>query len=183
MRPLLRYRPSPAMVVALISLFVALGGVGYAAATIGSGDIRNNSIRSEDIRNRTIRGKDVRNRTISGRQIKAPRYREVGSPGQPPFQNGVANFSDSYSSAAFLKDNEGFVHLKGTVTATSNSQNGTVAFTLPRGYRPLRTLDIGVIASNSVGFVYVRPNGEVAVGGPSGKRNYGLDSVVFKAGS
>lgn len=58
-----RYRPSPAMVVACFSLFVALGGVGYAAATIGSAQIENNSVKSTDIRNGTIVSKDISSKT------------------------------------------------------------------------------------------------------------------------
>ena len=69
MRRLLRLRPSPAMVVALISLFVALGGVGYAAATIGSAQIKNNSVRGKDIRNRTIASKDVKKDGLGGASI------------------------------------------------------------------------------------------------------------------
>jgi hypothetical protein len=53
-------RPSPAMAVALLALFVAMGGVGYAAATIGSAQIKNNSIRSKDIRNGQVTGRDVK---------------------------------------------------------------------------------------------------------------------------
>ena len=112
MRRLLRHRPSPAMIVALLALFVALGGVGYAATKIGSAQIKNNSIRSQDIRNRTIGGKDVRNHTIASKQIKDPEpYHEVGTAGQPPFKSGAHNFSSSnYSTAAFFKDNEQIVH-------------------------------------------------------------------------
>lgn len=62
-------RPSPAMVVALISLFVALGGVGYAAATIGSAQIKNNSVKSTDIKNNSLLGKDIRNSTIKSRDV------------------------------------------------------------------------------------------------------------------
>jgi hypothetical protein len=175
------------MVVALISLFVALGGVGYAAATIGSGDIRNNSIRTQDIRNRTIRGKDVRSRTLGAREIRDPRYREVGAPGQPAFQNGARNYSASYSSAAFLRDSEGFVHLKGTIIgnarAETNELPDVVVFTLPPGYRPRRTLDIGTVASSTTGVVYIHPNGDVEVAGPAGEGNYGLDSITFRAGA
>jgi hypothetical protein len=58
------------MLVACAALFVALGGVGYAAATIGSAQIKNNSIRSKDIRNNDVRGKDVRNSTLTGADIK-----------------------------------------------------------------------------------------------------------------
>ena len=44
-------RPSPALIISIISLFVALGGVGYAAATgsIDSREIKNNSVRSKDV--------------------------------------------------------------------------------------------------------------------------------------
>jgi hypothetical protein len=62
-------RPSPAMAVALLSLFVAMGGVGYAA-TIGTGQIKNNSIRTQDLRNNDIRSKDIRNNAVHGRDVK-----------------------------------------------------------------------------------------------------------------
>jgi hypothetical protein len=184
------------MIVALIALFVAMGGVGYAATKIGSAQIKNNSIRTQDIRNRTIRGKDVRTGTITGKQIKnVERYHEVGTPGQPAFKNGAANFvptdksgnplPNPYSTAAFLKDTDGFVHLRGTLTSVDT---GRVAFTLPRGYRPRKILDIGVIAGsfnggNSIGYVYVHPNGDVETGGVKGTANYALDSVSFLAGA
>jgi len=46
-------------VVATLALFIALGGTSYAAATIGSGAIVDNSIRSRDIHNGTIAPKDL----------------------------------------------------------------------------------------------------------------------------
>jgi hypothetical protein len=57
-------RPSPAMAVALLALFVALGGSSYAALRIGTRQIKNNSIRSVDIKNRTVRGRDIHRRTV-----------------------------------------------------------------------------------------------------------------------
>jgi len=62
-------RPSPSMAVALAALFVSLGGVGYAAGLIGSGQIKDNSVRSKDIRNRTIIGKDVKGNSLGGAEI------------------------------------------------------------------------------------------------------------------
>jgi hypothetical protein len=67
---LARFKPSPSMVVALIALFVAMGGVGYAAATIGSAQIKNNSIRGKDIRNSSVTGKDVKNSGLTGKDVK-----------------------------------------------------------------------------------------------------------------
>src|SRR5918998_536457 len=55
-------RPSPAMVVALVALFVALGGTSYAVATgsIDSREIKNNTVRSSDVRNGTLLSRDFR---------------------------------------------------------------------------------------------------------------------------
>ena len=81
MKYILRRRPSPALVIACIALFVSLGGVSYGVATgfidsreirnntIRSGDVRNNTLRTQDIRNNEVRGFDIRNSTIQGRDV------------------------------------------------------------------------------------------------------------------
>ena len=67
-----RFIPSPAMAVALLALFVALGGVSYGIATnsIGSSQIANNSIRGKDIRNNTVASADLRNSGVTGEDVK-----------------------------------------------------------------------------------------------------------------
>jgi hypothetical protein len=74
-------RPSPAMVIALIALFVSLSGVSYGVATgfidsreiknneVRSLDIRNNEVRTRDLRNNEVRGIDIRNSTVQSRDI------------------------------------------------------------------------------------------------------------------
>jgi hypothetical protein len=62
--------PSPAMVVALIALFVSLGGSAYAVATIGSGDIINGSIRNLDFKDGTLRGNEAKREGFGGGAIK-----------------------------------------------------------------------------------------------------------------
>jgi hypothetical protein len=66
-----RSLPSPAMVVALVALFLSMGGVSYGVATgsINSREIRNNTIRTQDLRNGQVRGRDIRNSTIGGRDV------------------------------------------------------------------------------------------------------------------
>ncbi len=103
-------------------------------------------------------------------------YREIGTVGQPPFENGASNFGGEFSTAAFFKDHEGVVHLKGTVNGTA----GTVIFTLPSGYRPTQTLDIDAIGSGAQAYIYIRANGTVEVNG-AGVATYGLDSITFRA--
>ena len=57
-RPTRRVRVTYANVVATIALLVALSGTAWAAASIGSAQIRNNSIRSADVRNNALRSQD-----------------------------------------------------------------------------------------------------------------------------
>ena len=81
MKSILRRRPSPALVISMIALFVSLSGVSYGVATgfidsreiknneIRSLDIRNNEVRTRDLRNNEVRGIDIRNSTVQGRDI------------------------------------------------------------------------------------------------------------------
>ena len=66
-------RPSPALVIACISLFVALGGVGYAAATgsIDGREIKNNSVASKDAKNNSFTGTDVKQSSLKGADVAA----------------------------------------------------------------------------------------------------------------
>lgn len=57
------------MAVALVALFMAMGGSAYALV-ITSGSIKNNTIRSLDVRNGGLLGKDVRQDGIGGRAVK-----------------------------------------------------------------------------------------------------------------
>jgi hypothetical protein len=63
--------PSPALIIALLALFVSLGGVSYGVATgsINSREIKNNTVRSKDLRNNNTRSKDIRNGTLRNRDI------------------------------------------------------------------------------------------------------------------
>ena len=81
MKSVTRLRPSPAIVISLLALFLSLGGVSYGVATgyidsreiknntVGTRDLRNNDIRTKDLRNNEIRGLDIRNSTIQGRDV------------------------------------------------------------------------------------------------------------------
>jgi hypothetical protein len=62
--------PSPSMIIAVIALVAALGGTSYAAVTIGSAQIKDNSVRGKDIRNNSLTGRDVKNDSLGGRDVK-----------------------------------------------------------------------------------------------------------------
>ena len=61
------------MAVALVALFVALGGTSYAVATgsIDGREIKNNTVRTKDLRNNDIRSGDVRDRSLLARDFRA----------------------------------------------------------------------------------------------------------------
>jgi hypothetical protein len=63
--------------LALLALFIALGGTSYAVSrnSVGTSQIKNNSVRSADIRNDNRRGgglvgSDIRNSAIAGRDVR-----------------------------------------------------------------------------------------------------------------
>lgn len=80
MRKLSRLRPSPALVISLLALFVSIGGVGYAAATIGTDDIENgavttgklhgNAVTSPKIANGGVSGLDIASQAVNGQKVQ-----------------------------------------------------------------------------------------------------------------
>jgi hypothetical protein len=64
-------RISPASVLALVALFVALGGVSYAAATINGKNIKNNSIPGKKLKNRAVTNKKVKPNSLGADRLTA----------------------------------------------------------------------------------------------------------------
>jgi hypothetical protein len=108
--------PSPAMVVALIALFVSLGGSAYAVATIGSDDIINGSIRNRDFKDGTLRGQESKPDGFGPNAIKeqvldASKFRQVPT----------AAGADGFTHHAVITNTGGTVRARGT---TSSAQTG-----------------------------------------------------------
>jgi hypothetical protein len=95
-----RAKPSPAMVVALIALFVALGGVGYAAV-----NIPDNSITSAKLKDgQAVKNVDVVPNSLTGSAI------DESTLGKVPKAAHAANATnadtlDSLNSTDFLRSN------------------------------------------------------------------------------
>jgi hypothetical protein len=70
---------SPSMVVALIALFVSLGGVSWAVATgsIGSKAIKDNAVQGRDVRDETLESRDVVNGGLQSRDVRDSALRGV----------------------------------------------------------------------------------------------------------
>ena len=69
-----RLRPSPAMVVAFIALFVAIGGSSYAVTRLPSG-----SVGSKQLKKNAVTGAKVKNRSLTVADIKVASLAGVAS--------------------------------------------------------------------------------------------------------
>jgi hypothetical protein len=152
--PKLRWGPS-AFVLAAIALFVALGGTGYAMTQAGSGRPADRSALPH---------------------TALPAWHDLTLTG------GWANGGyDSYD-AAYYKDSQGIVHLRGSASGGSISQP---AFRLPLKARPSHTLWLQVYANNGAsGGLEIEPGGDAYlfdnVGGADVTLYSSLDGISFR---
>ena len=75
-----KLRGAPAMVIAVIALFVAIGG-GYAIGKgfIGTGDLKKQAVTNKKIKKRTIKANRVADDTLTGQQINEASLSAVGT--------------------------------------------------------------------------------------------------------
>jgi len=66
-------RPSPALVISLLALFVALGGTSYAAVKIGAGNLKSGSVGTRAVKNASLTGRDLKRAGLSGREVNEGR--------------------------------------------------------------------------------------------------------------
>src|SRR5919112_3597058 len=116
--------------------------------------VKNSSLTGADAKNDSLTGSDVNESTLAkvpsagtadlASALAAPEaYREIGAPGNPTFggdcHNAIASGSpDVLEKAAFFKDHEGVVHLRGIIECDPTSVNDAtnIAWVMPPGYRP-----------------------------------------------
>lgn len=63
-------RPSPAMIVAIVALFVAMGGTVYAASTINGKAIKKNSLPGNRVKASSLPGSKIKKKSIAGNRLK-----------------------------------------------------------------------------------------------------------------
>jgi hypothetical protein len=122
-------RPSPALVLACVALFVALGGTGYAALqlpanSVGSKQIRNGAVKNSEIANNAVTGRKVRRRSLTASDFRAsslPRGPR-GFPG-PAGPAGPAGSARAY----------GYVTAAGAVVAARSKGGATVSHVATSG--------------------------------------------------
>jgi hypothetical protein len=77
-----RLVPSPSMFVALLALFVALGGSAAAAIVITGRNIKNNTVTGADIKNGALASRDMKKDSIGGVAILESRLKTVPAASQ-----------------------------------------------------------------------------------------------------
>ncbi len=75
----LRRRIGVAHVIALAALFVALGGSAFAAATIGTSDIKDGAVTKQKLHGNAVNGAKVKNDSLSGTDIDEKTLNQVPS--------------------------------------------------------------------------------------------------------
>ena len=101
-------RISPASLLALVALFVALGGVSYAAATIDGKSIQNNSIPGKKLKNKAITNKKVKPGTLAANRLTpAARASLKGQQGPVGLQGPQGPQGPAGTALAYAQVNDG----------------------------------------------------------------------------
>jgi hypothetical protein len=120
-----KYRPSPAMIVATVALFVAMGGTGYAVSqlpkgSVGSAQLRRSAVRSKHIKAGSITKAKLAQSTLSA--LRAPAPAGVGGPvtsSAAPDRVGNADRA-GYADKAGYADRAGYADKAGIADSASS---------------------------------------------------------------
>ena len=148
----LRERLTLSNVMATVAVFVALGGVSYAATqlpknSVGAKQLKKNAVTGAKIKKQTITAAKIKKGTLTGTQINLTKLGTVPTaqtantlgPSEgwhdAALENGWKNAPPEapFVTAGYYKDLAGVVHLRGVV---SGGTLGKAIFHLPPGYRP-----------------------------------------------
>jgi hypothetical protein len=182
MRTLRAGRPSPALVVSVIALIVALGGTSYAAFSlpknsVGPRQLRKNAVTTGAIRRGAVTGSKIADNTITGKQINlaalgtVPAANAANTANSAGQAGNAANLGGSPASAYQQKILWARVAPDGTLTAsngaTSSGRLGIgdyeVIFTRPvTGCAYEATIGSSLISNNTFndagqGEIYTEP--------------------------
>lgn len=127
----LRGRVSSAHVIALAALFVALGGTAFAAATIGTNDIKNQAVTKPKIAKKAVTTGRIADQAVTERTL---RDQAVTNPKLADNSVDSAKIADSSVTASELGGTTQVVSANTSVTANGN---GTVSVQCPAGTQVL----------------------------------------------
>ena len=91
-------KPSPALVISLLALFVALGGSAYAATKIGTKDIKANAITAGKIKKNAVTSAKIKKDAVTGSKIKESTLGAVPNATNAVNATNATNFSRYFTS-------------------------------------------------------------------------------------
>jgi len=92
-----RRRPSAALVVALLALFVAVGGPAEAARLIGSKDVKNGSLKTEDLSRKAVKSlQETPRRSVGERQLRD------GAVATAKLRDGAITYAEVFGDTAAI---------------------------------------------------------------------------------
>ena len=126
MSHLWKHRPSPAMIVAMIALFVAMGGTGYAVSklpkgSVGSAQIRKSAVRAKHIKAGSITKAKLAQSTLSALRAPAP----AGVSG--PVTSSAAPDRAGYSEKSGHSDTARYAEKAGYADKAGHSDTAALA--------------------------------------------------------
>jgi hypothetical protein len=183
MRVSMLQKPSTAVVMGGLALFVAFSGTGFAAVSALDGHkLLDRSVTHVKITKNTLTGTEINERRLG----KVPRATLADKANRlPAARLRTLTVGTGWASATaltnrdlgFRKDAQGFVHLQGALTRSTGV--GMVMATLPRGFRPYSYAYFPVFTKNGqLGSVQVAGDGTITLfdGDPA---YVSLEGVVF----
>ena len=199
-----RFRPTPALIVAILALLVATSGGAYAvtlAQQAGDKIIKINSLSGNRLTNDTVTGAKIKESTLgkvpsaakADVATKANSLPKLGWHGIPLSSGWTVYQTTSPvlgGKPYFTKDASGFVHLKGAIGNIA-TDNRLVIGTLPTGFRPADGAWVPIGTSGGsydpyAASLWIDPSGIMTVVHDTGvnSNNYfvSLEGVQFYAG-
>ena len=128
MRKALRHRPSAALIVACLALFVALGGVGYAAATINGKNIVKGTITAKQVKDRSLGTKDLSKKSVKALKGQKGAKGDTGPQGVQGIQ-GAPGAPGSAVAYAFVNSRRQRSTRRARRTSRRRTSSPTVAST------------------------------------------------------
>jgi len=156
-------RPSPAMIMALIALFVAFGGTVYAGTKISGKTIRKNSEPGNRIKKDTVTGKQVKESTLGAVPL-ATSATSANSATSASSANPIAFAQVSATGAVNAANSKGVVQANVTNNPTGIKCFSGLSFTPKGGVATVdyKASDDGEIAQFGLGTTGGCPTGTQA---------------------
>lgn len=156
---ILRARPSPATLIALVALFVALGGTAFSALRVDSSKVVNNSLKSADLKNKKgVKDVDVVPNGLTGKAINEATLSGVNAATANSANSATtasnADMLDNLDSADFLRSNAAAAgDLSGNYPSPSIATNAVNSAKIADGSVDTGDLSAGALGARAYGRV------------------------------